>query len=138
MSLEAMDIIMVPLKQAELAGFTPIDIDFGALEEHFNDAARRYAADRQAFLGSYLENPNLPLLSKKWQRSARSLSGWAETWFMAYVGNNEEQENALNILDRVTKESGIRRKNIMNHVRVMKEALKDDPEYLKKIDKLED
>jgi hypothetical protein len=139
MTVEAANIILVPLKQALLAGgVTPVDIDFGALEEHFTNAARQYDADRQAFLGTYIENPDLPLLSKKWQRSAKSLTGWAETWFASYYENSEEQETALNILDRITKESGIRRKNLRTHVRFMKEALKDDPQYLKKIDKLED
>ena len=69
-------VILVPLEQAELAGgYTPIDIDFGSLEEHYFNAAQQYDTDRQTFLGSYVENPDLPLLSKKWQRSAKALSG---------------------------------------------------------------
>ena len=139
MSEKAARIILKPIKANKPAdGLIALTVDYGKVEEYFVQSALKYDADRTAFLSSHAEDPKLPLLSKNWQRSASRLTGWAETWFIMHKGNSEEQQSALDILDRITKESGIRLKNLWRYAEIQREVLEDDPGKERKIDKLEE
>ena len=140
MSGKAAKIVLRPIK-AEIPAdcLTALTVDYGKVDEYYDQSAMMYDADRTAYLSSWAEDPRLPLLSKNWQRSGKRLSGWAETWFIINKGNSEEQQSALDVLDRVAKDSGIRLKNLRKHIEIQKEALQDAPddEKEKAIRKLE-
>ena len=129
MSAKAAKIILKPIKAVQPAdGLSALTVDYGKIDEYFDQSAMMYDADRTAYLSSWAEDPKLPLLTQNWQRSARRLIGWAEVWFHIHKGNSEEQQTALDILDRITKDGGIRLKNLRTHIGIRKEALRDAPD----------
>ncbi len=96
--------ILTPLRAGTPAdGGTPLPVDFGSLEDYFQMASDRYAADRRDYLNTSLEDPKLPEKVKRCQRSARQLSGWAETWYFAHPDDTDEQLLTLDLLDRISK-----------------------------------
>ena len=124
---------MKPLAAAEPADPSlALAVDHAALEDHFTRAAEQYDKDREAYLQLTADDTSLPAKSKKWQRSARKLAGWAQTWFMVYSDNDEEKQAALDILERITQESGLRSKNLWKHIDLMKEKDPGSAENLEK------
>ena len=124
--MKAVKLVLKPLKnKPAVDGQTPLHIAYGTIEDHFNRAAEKYDADREVYLNSFIEDPDLLIKSKQWQKSSRRLASWAETWFMTHLDNKEEQQNALDILDRITKDSSIRNRNIWSHADHIKKTSKD-------------
>ncbi len=139
MSANAAKYILKPLKANQPAdGHIALTVDYGQVDDYFTQTAKKYDEDRTAYLSSCADDPELPTLSKNWQRSAGRLTGWAETWYILNKGNSGEQQSALEILDRITKESGIRLKNLQKHIEIQKEVLEEGQKKEKKIEKLAD
>ena len=133
-SAEIRNIIMKPLRALEPGeGRTALEIDFGSIEKFLARATDVYNKDRDEFLGCCVEDEKLPKISKKWQQSTRRLARWAETWFMTHSDNDEEQNTALDILDRITKESAMREINLVKHLEWVEKAF---PEKTEKIEAL--
>ena len=127
--------ILTPLQAGRPAdGGTPLPIDFGSLEKYFQMASDRYAAAREEYLNTSLEDPKLPDKVKKFQRSARQFIAWAETWYFAHPDDRDEKRLTLDLLDRITKESGMRLSHIALHESFVKENDPDNINRLKEID----
>ena len=128
--------ILKPLRAGKPAdGGTPLPVDFGTLEKYFRISSDRYDADREDYLSTSLEDPKLIDKMKKYQRSARMFAAWVETWFFTHADDKDEQQLALDLLDRITKESGMRLDHIVLQEKFVK---KTDPENTDRLKKLDD
>ena len=133
------DIILTsPKAKQPAAGQTPLVIQYGTLLEYLTKAAEVYNADREAWLSSSIEDPRLPLKTKKWERSTRRLARWAGAWFKANFDDKEAQDEMKDIFDRITKDSGIREQNICLHVEHQKKTKEMNDTEIDRLDKLED
>ena len=117
-----------------VGGGTPLSIDFGSLNEYFELASNRYDEAREDYLHTAAEDPKLLDKTQKWAKAARMFSGWAQTLYFAYQDDAEQQQFALDLMDRITKESGLRLKNILLQFKLVKKNEPDNTERLKKID----
>ncbi len=128
--------ILCPLQAGKPAdGGTPVSVEFGSLDKFIDMASDRYVADREDYLNTSAADPALLAKTKKWQRSARQLISWAETWFFTHPNNSDEQNFALDLLDRISKESGMRLLNIAAQERIVK---KNDPENINRLSDIDE
>ena len=127
--------ILKPLQAEKPAdGGTPLPVDFGTLEKYFKISSDRYDANREDYLSTSLEDPKLIDKMKKCQRSARMFTAWVETWFFTHPDDKDEQQLALDLLDRITKESGMRLDHIVLQEKFVKESDPENTDRLKKLD----
>ena len=101
-------ILNSPKAKKQQADHTPLKIAYGTLQDYLQKASELYAADREAWFDSFLEDPDLPEKTRKWEKSTRRLARWIGAWFHANSNEAEEQQVVLDLLDRITKDSAIR------------------------------
>ena len=116
-----------------------LDVDYDSLENSFKRAEERYNRERANYFNTYADEAILISKSKRWQRAAFDYMRWAETLFNNSEKDSEQRLLAMDIMDRITKESSVRYKNICKHVDIMSENISGLPqdEKEKELDKLE-
>ena len=126
--------ILRPLTAAEPpAGCTPVPVDFGSLDKYLELASERYNEAREEFLHSYIQDPALPDKTKNWLTASRQFIAWAETLFVCHPDDAEQQQFALDLMDRITKESGLRVDAVNAQEKLVKKTDPQDTDRLKKI-----
>ena len=112
-SAEFMKIVLKPNKAAQPpAGRPALDVDYRATEEFISRAVIRYDKTRTEYLQIAGDDPRLTMLTKRWERASYALATWATAWFAIHLDNKDEQQNALDILDRITKDAAMREINL--------------------------
>ena len=135
----AAKVVLKTLKAKQpAAGRTPLVIRYGSLLDYLTKAAEVYDADREAWLGSCIEDEKLPAKTRQWERSSRRLARWAGAWFIANHDDKEAQNEMLDVFDRITKDSGIREHNIWLHIEQMKKAENITDTQIERLDKIDD
>ena len=103
------------------AGRPSLFVDYISLEDSLKRAEEKYERDRANYFNTLADEPDLPKKSKKWDRSAWNYMRWAGTLFNADITNNAQRKRALEIMDRITKDSGVRHNNAIQHANIMNE-----------------
>ena len=103
------------------AGRPSLFVDYISLEDSLKRAEEKYERDRANYFNTLADEPVLPKKSKKWDRSAWDYMRWAGTLFNADISNNAQRKRALEIMDRITKDSGVRHNNAIQHANIMNE-----------------
>ena len=104
----------VRVKQPEGSG-TALIAEYAPYEFYLQDALNKYDLCRADFFDSLAEDKDLPKKAKKWTEAAKVLLGYAQTLYIISSDNEEEQQRAMQIMDRISKESAIRQRNISKH-----------------------
>ena len=106
------------------AGHPTLATGYPSLEESLERARIRYEENRADYYNTLADEPELVLKTKKWQRSALDYMRWAGALFNVERDNRELRQYALDHMDLITKESGIRYKNMWIHRDLMLEEAK--------------
>lgn len=113
-----------PVQVKSEPGRPMLDTDFMDIAEALDWAKSKYERDRDDYFNTLPDEPAMEAKSKRWQRSAYELMRWAGTSFNHANGNEDQRKEALDIMDRVTKDSSIRLKNMIKHTGLMIDAEK--------------
>ena len=105
------------------AGETALITDYGTLGDYIDLFRKDYEEKRADFFDSTVESIDLPEKAKRWASISRTYLGLARTIANNYGDFQEYHQIALEISDRVVKESGIRLRNLDLHYEKMKEKL---------------
>ena len=100
-----------------------LDVDYDSLETSLNRAKERYDRCRADYFNTLLDEPELPGKTKRWQRAAHDYLRWIEAIFNVKQDDNEARQNLIDLMDRITKEGGVRHHNICRHVDLMTEKI---------------
>jgi hypothetical protein len=113
--------------------------DYGSLDEYLDICKKHYEERRADFFDSVVETQELPEKAKRFASVSRSYLRLARTILRDYGEFEKYHQIALDISDRVTKESGIVLRNLDLHYEKMKEKLpKGDKELLRLSKEVED
>ena len=104
-----------PVQMKTEAGRPALDVDYPSLEESLQRAETKYERDRADYFNTLADEPVLLSKTKRWQKSARDYMQWAGALFNADKFDNDSRKHAMEIMDRITKESGIRHRNMWKH-----------------------
>ena len=110
--------------------------DYISLEASLKQAEEKYERDRADYFNTLADEPVLIKKCKRWARSAYDYMRWAGTLFNADITNNALRKRAMEIMDRITKESGVRHNNTIFHAKLMNEqaAASNDPEKITEVE----
>ena len=115
-------------------GHIPLDTDYVGLEESMNYSQERYLRCKLDFFNSYADDADLLAKSKRWQQAAHNLLRWAGTLFNAYPEDQEKRQLARDLMDKITKDSSIRHRNVCLHA---EHEIQKDPASIDRMDKAE-
>ena len=105
------------------AGETALVTDYGSLDHYLDICKKHYEERRAEFFDSTVETENLPLKAKRFASMAKTYMGLARTILRDYGEFETYHQAALEITDRIVKESGIVLRNLDLHYEKMKEIL---------------
>ena len=105
------------------AGETALVTDYGSLDNYLDICKKHYEERRAEFFDSMVETENLPLKAKRFASMAKTYMGLARTILRDYGEFETYHQAALDITDRIVKESGIVLRNLDLHYEKMKEIL---------------
>ena len=100
-----------------------LDVDYDSLETSLNRAKERNDRCRADYFNTLLDEPELPGKTKRWQRAVHDYLRWIEAIFNVKADDNETRQDLLTLMDRITKEGGVRHHNICRHVDLMTEKI---------------
>ena len=121
------------------AGETALVTDYGTLDHYLEICKKDYEERRTDFFDSVVESEDLPEKAKRLASFARTYLGLARTILHDYGEFEKYHQAALDIADRVVKESGIVLRNLDLHYEHKKKELpKGDPDLLRLSKEVED
>lgn len=127
----------VSVRQAE-DGHAMLETDFGSLEEFLGRAKSRYDRERADYFDSWADDPAILKKTRRWQKAALEYMRWAETLFIASADDAGKRKDAVGIMDRITKESAVRHKNVIKHAELARAKEPDDLTELARLEAEED
>ena len=112
-----MDTIMKPNRAKQSDDRSQmLHVDFLSVEEHFNQAAERYDQARTEYFNHFINESGLRQRTLLWEKAARRLAAWTELWFNINPDKRDQQEQMLDILDRISKDSSVREQNLTEKI----------------------
>ena len=115
------------------AGKPALVTDYGKLDDYIDMYQKHYEEKRADFFDSTPEDADLPLKAKRWAAISKTFMGLARTLMRAYGEDDKYHEVSVEIADRITKDSGLRLRNLDLHYDLMKKA---DPNNRTLLDRL--
>ena len=104
------------------AGKPALIADYGKLDDYIGMYQKHYDEKRAEFFDSTPEDADLPDKAKRWAAVSKTFMGLARTLMRAYGESDKYHQVSLEISDRITKDSGIRVRNLDLHYELMKKA----------------
>ena len=121
------------------AGETALVTDYGTLDHYLEICKKNYEERRTDFFDSVVETEDLPEKAKRLASFARTYLGLARTILHDYGEFEKYHQAALDIADRVVKESGIVLRNLDLHYEHKKKELpKGDTKLIRLSKEVED
>ena len=115
------------------AGQPALITDYGTLDEFIALHEEYYEEKRAEFYDSLPTDEDLPKKAKRWASQARTFMGLAHALKNYYPENENYYRKAVEIADRVTKDSAIRVRNLDLHYKLLKQEEPENPEKLDRI-----
>ncbi len=103
-------------------GKPALTAEYGSLDDYIDMYKKHYEEKRAEFFDSLPEDADLPNKAKRWAAISKTFMGLARTLMRAYGENDKYHEAALEIADWITKDSGVRLRNLDLHYDLFKKA----------------
>ena len=117
------------------AGKPALIADYGKLDDYIGMYQKHYDEKRAEFFDSTPEDADLPDKAKRWAAVSKTFMGLARTLMRAYGESDKYHQVSLEISDRITKDSGIRVRNLDLHYELMKKAHPENKGMLDRLSK---
>ena len=127
------DVIQVKVSESEESAHITC---FGTCYDNIADAMKISLEDKQAFFLILPGDRAIEAANKRWMESSKELFACAMGLFRTYCAADEDKQYANKIMDKVTKDSDVRKKNMLRHCDlVLKKEPEDEklPEQMRKI-----
>ena len=95
-------------------GHIPLITDYASVKKHVEESQDRYLRYKREFFSLTADAENLLTVAKHWQRASHDYITWAGTLFNTSK-ETEVREEALQIMDKICKDSSLRHENILMH-----------------------
>ena len=99
---------------------------FGTADDNLADARELYFKDKQRFFGTRIGDRAIEDVNRQWNESAKVLERCAMGYFRACGATDEGRVYANQIMDMVTKDSDLRKKNMKLHFDYLLKKNPDD------------
>ena len=105
------------------AGKSALITDYGSLDDYIGIFKKHYEEKRADFFDSTPEDSDLPEKAKRWASVSRTCLRLARTLTMKYGEFDKYHRIALDMSDRIVKESGLMLRNLDLHYDLVKKGL---------------
>ena len=115
-------------------GHIALVTDYESLDRSMDRAKEKYLRCKQDFFNSWADDADFLTKCKRWQRAANEYLRWAGTVFNVCKDDDEKRQAVRDIMDKITKDSSIRHRNLCIHT---EHVTSKEPDKTDKMDKAE-